>query len=119
MTKDKIKKVAQNYHENLVSSFVFRLKEDAQEDGDVLIDAYATEIMDIQKAFIDGAEWRINSVWHNMSEEPKCKCMLALYNNGCVITINWDGCMKWEKMNKLYRIEKWAYVKDLLPDEEK
>lgn len=119
MKQEEKKKAALEYHVNLTESFIARMKEAAQEDEDAIIDAYGTDIMDIQKAFIAGAEWRINSVWHNMSEEPKCKCMLALYNNGCVITINWDGDMKWEKMNKLYRIEKWAYVKDLLPDEEK
>lgn len=100
MTQEEIEKAACEYDDSLIYSPI-------------------PEQYDVPKAFIAGAEWRINSVWHNMSEEPKCKCMLALYNHGCVITINWDGDMKWEKMNKLYRIEKWAYVKDLLPDEEK
>lgn len=69
-------------------------------------------------AFIYGANWRINSVWHDMSEEPKKEEMLLLHGNGRTISILWNGDIKWKGIGKFFRAEKWAYMKDLLPSKE-
>lgn len=68
----------------------------------------------IAQAFEDGAEWHINSVWHNATEIPEiAQILLVEYEDGHHSTpilytgkANRDG---WKK---------WAYVKDLLPTKE-
>ena len=75
--------------------------------------------LDVETAFADGAQWRINSVWHDVSEKPK--------ENELVLTEDdYDGepdyCIcqatfpKWEDDLILFRTKRWAYIKDLLPD---
>ncbi len=52
MKKEDIEKAAQDYDDGLIYSSI-------KDQTDVL------------KAFIAGAEYRINSVWHKMNIEPK------------------------------------------------
>lgn len=69
-----------------------------------------------RNCFIEGAEWRINSVWHDAHEEPQ--------RNGKLIASNKDGnyilCgpnnSNWKQTVKLFRIINWAYIDDLLPE---
>lgn len=68
-----------------------------------------------EAGFISGANWRIDSVWHDMCEEPKKEEMLLLHGNGRTISILWNGDIKWKDIGKFFRAEKWAYMKDLLP----
>lgn len=72
----------------------------------------------MRNGFKAGVNWRINSVWHTMDVEPKKDCLLVLHGNGRTITINWNGDMKWQGMDKFFRAEKWAYIEDLLPNKE-
>ena len=64
------------------------------------------------KGFRDGAQWRINSVWHNLGKEmPEC--------NRRVVNEDWfDFIAKDEKdlarIIKKYPFKQWAYVDDLL-----
>ena len=65
--------------------------------------------------FMDGARWRINSVWHDASEKPDKNQLVVFecrktYGNGYSVNFgeNYD-LMK----NVLLS---WAYVKDLLPE---
>ena len=64
--------------------------------------------------FVQGAEWRINSVWHDWKDEqPEC--------GKHAVTDEWiDFIAKDEKdlkrIVKSYGNGKWAYVDDLLPD---
>ena len=66
------------------------------------------------KAFVRGAQWRINSVWHDLSGEmPEC--------NRHVVNEDWfDFIAKDEKdlarIIKKYPFKQWAYVDDLLPE---
>lgn len=74
-------------------------------------------------SFAAGAEWRINSVWHDKKEKPVCKgerkfCdIFYISKKGfpCANTYSESGFL-------LYRGEEWrdvkywAYVSDLLPE---
>lgn len=61
--------------------------------------------------FVNGAEWRINSVWHKPNEEPVSFCSLLLIENS---NGEFDLEYKFDPANT----KRWAYVKDLIPDKE-
>lgn len=67
-----------------------------------------------KNGFEDGAQWRINSVWHDIDNElPEC--------GKHVVNEDWfDFIAKDEKdlqrIIKKYPFKLWAYVADLLPD---
>ena len=66
------------------------------------------------KHFINGACWRINSVWHDMSEKPNgLLVILADFGEDMgqeeySLGINLDG---------MENAKRWAYVADLLPND--
>lgn len=66
------------------------------------------------RAFVAGAEWRINSVWHDVDKE------LPEYNRHIVNEDWFDFTAKDEKdlkrIMKRYPFKKWAYVEDLKPN---
>lgn len=68
-------------------------------------------------AFAEGAEWRINSVWHDKKEEPKqSEWFIAQIGNDCFDTFVMQvESERWGKWCKGLNIKRWAYVKDLLP----
>ena len=70
------------------------------------------EVSMIRSAFKDGANWRINSVWHTASEVPENKPALVEYPH-------WDGSYGYlivlEPEDLAGSITKWAYLEDLLP----
>lgn len=66
--------------------------------------------------FVAAAEWRINSVWHDVDKE------LPEYNRHVVNEDWFDFTAKDEKdlkriMNQ-YSFKRWAYVEDLMPNKE-
>ena len=66
------------------------------------------------RAFMKGADWRINSVWHDVDKE------LPEYNRHVVNEDWFDFTAKDEKdlkriMNQ-YPFKRWAYVDDLKPN---
>lgn len=85
---------------------------------------------DFNEGFIDGAQWRINSVWHDREEQPEVERWfifkaddtnpfkkptikkIAYYTN----RIENDKGLDWLKMVAEYKILCWAYVDDLLPE---
>ena len=76
-------------------------------------------VMEKHKAFADGAEWRINSVWHEAKEKPKRSGMiLAAEKDGTPIICGPDIC-DWSSTVKIFEIFKWAYKEDLIPNMEK
>lgn len=79
-------------------------------------------VMEKHKAFSDGAEWRINSVWHDASEEPQKKgYILVQINNECPIYVTWSinvNPIDWDKTVERTNAVKWAYIEDLLPTKE-
>ena len=93
---------------------------------------------DAKKGFIAGAQWRINSVWHDMVKEepqvygeyeneiaPSIPCLVLGYlstgygygvrywNVDCEV---WDDEQADDFECKKDKIEKWAYLDDLLPE---
>ena len=71
--------------------------------------------------FMDGAKWRINSVWHDGREIPSYKrdfIYQSILKSGkvCLGMKMLFGDDEWDFMKKFCVIERWAYVDDLLPD---
>lgn len=94
MTKEDNIKEAQNYEDSLIYSSI-------------------SEQCDIKKAFVAGADWRINSVWHDVEEKP---------NGMFVIIIDFGNEIGAEEFglgitaDDLNGAKRWAYVSDLLPE---
>lgn len=67
--------------------------------------------------FIEGAEWRINSVWHEGREKPET-------DKGDLLVIVKDAFGKYVyvRQNAYYVLKygcvRWAYIKDLIPNME-
>lgn len=68
-----------------------------------------------EDSFIAGAEWRINSVWHDASEKPD-KNQLVLFE--CRKTYGRGYSVNFGENYDLLKnvVLKWAYVIDLLPE---
>lgn len=70
-------------------------------------------VMAKHKAFVDGAEWRINSVWHDVNDRSikinNIDNVVLLLENGKIV----DYDDNWEDYCCL--VLKWAYAKDLIP----
>jgi hypothetical protein len=92
-----------------------------REDIKKVADEFANkeyEISDIDriplyKGFYHGAEWRINSVWHNSKTEvPNV--------NTIVLVEKEDGSIWQYKVfakSQMLGWKRWAYIKDLIPNE--
>lgn len=70
--------------------------------------------------FKAGAEWRVNSVWHDASDiaEPGKDCLVEhMYEDGNVC-IRIDRRSEYEWINACYydKILRWAYISDLFPE---
>lgn len=79
---------------------------------------------DVENACVKIAEWRINSVWHDVKEEPKYD-EYFLYEN-IVHAYHVDGIYPskdehfvWNDYVKDCGLIRWAYIKDLTPNIEK
>lgn len=76
---------------------------------------------DVENAFVKGAEWRIDSVWHDSQEKPVINESFVYqtadeeWETDCLFkdTIRWDVYVVSQKMTR------WAYIKDLIPNTEK
>lgn len=68
------------------------------------------------KAFISGAQWRINAVWHDAHEEPQRSGMLIASNEDGNYILCGPNNSNWKQTVKLFRIMNWAYIIDLLPE---
>lgn len=66
-------------------------------------------VMDKHKAFVDGAKWRINSIWHSANEKPiKHVCLLLIEDNNGEFDLGYTF--------EPSKTKRWAYVKDLTPN---
>lgn len=78
-------------------------------------------VMSKHKAFADGAEWRINSVWHDASEKPIefATCLVELESQyGLFYKLKYFNKAQVKKWSGKYgcdKIIKWAYIEDLMP----
>lgn len=63
--------------------------------------------------FMEGAEWRINSLWHNSTEKPQPGKLLV------VKTIYGEYDLCYYGAYALWNtVMTWAYMKDLIPTED-
>lgn len=67
--------------------------------------------------FKEGAEWILNSIWHDVSEAPKKKgYILVQINELYPIYVVWSiTSTDWYKTAERTNAFKWAYIEDLLP----
>ena len=69
--------------------------------------------------FISGAEWRINSVWHDAREKPdKGKLLIVEDIDGAYDLVYLTKSKPWEELSEKDHYMRWAYIEDLLPCEE-
>lgn len=69
------------------------------------------------RGFKDGANWRINSVWHRHEEEAENGSLIFIKSRqGNVFMVRFYD--EWHEMVRKYVIKQWAYMKDLLPNME-
>ena len=78
-------------------------------------------VMNKHKAFMDGAQWRINSVWHNSDEEPEeRKEILVEYRfmtPAGEIEVRKEVVESLDDLSDIYcDVLNWAYLDDLLPE---
>ena len=105
ITKEDIDKAAESYEDGLIYSSI-------------------KDQCDIQKAFKEGANWRINSIWHDAKEDPKEKEMLVVIDKDGDITQNdfmideFVGYDRWSDYVQDVGIVRWCYRKDLIPNKE-
>lgn len=68
--------------------------------------------------FIAGAQWRINSVWHNLPNDlPKKEntwILLELIFEGRLVYLPVEWVNDGEEISK--QVTRWAYIDDLLPE---
>ena len=66
------------------------------------------------RAFVKGAEWRINSVWHGVDEIPRAGARgIVEYMGGSI-----DLLCECERLGLWFKVIRWAYVDDLMPGKE-
>lgn len=71
------------------------------------------------RAFIKGAKWRINSVWHDVSERPdENEPTIVEKINGKVFLAEKGYNGPWKYNVEQFGFKRWAYVKDLIPTED-
>lgn len=69
--------------------------------------------------FIEGAEWRINSVWHDSKDIPKeSSAILAIRSDGSTDIVYFIKLLRWRSLIKRCGFVQWAYIKDLIPNKE-
>lgn len=107
ITKDDIDKAAESYEDGLIYSSI-------------------KDQCDIQKAFKEGANWRINSIWHNAKERPvKTGLFLVRFKENLfdqseveIWLIGNKAISSWEEYIEINWIVEYAYIEDLLPNKE-
>jgi hypothetical protein len=65
------------------------------------------------KGFMEGAKWRINSVWHDANEMPDLGEAIIVELFGKV----WDYGT-YDVSDAIHPKAKWAYMNDLIPSKE-
>lgn len=99
-------------------------KEDIEKAATQYAQTFIEGSITAYKSFKVGANWRINSIWHNAKEDPKYKEMLVVIDKyGDIIQSEFMiyeflGREKWSDYVIDVGIEMWCYRKDLLPNKE-
>lgn len=70
-----------------------------------------------EQGFKDGAEWRINSVWHCEREMPDTPDLtLVEFPDGRIDIVYFHSIKSWRSMVKRNGIIRWTYINDLIPN---
>ena len=70
-----------------------------------------------EQGFKDGANWRINSVWHDAREKPRRnKWYIAQIGDNAFDTFT--DSVNWKSYARSLNIIRWAYIEDLIPSKE-
>ena len=85
------------------------------------VEIQATKVGAFQLGFVCGAQWRINSVWHNSDEEPEeRKEILVEYRfmtSDGEIEVRREVVESLDDLSDIYcDVLNWAYLEDLLPE---
>lgn len=71
------------------------------------------------RAYVAGAEWRINSVWNDANKIPdKAELTLVEFPDGRIDIVYFHTIKSWRSMVKRNGTIRWAYIKDLIPNTE-
>lgn len=69
------------------------------------------------RGFMDGALWRINSVWHDRAEKADTsKELILMYSNGSARVTLLNPNLTFDGFLSVDMFIKWAYLDDLLPE---
>lgn len=68
--------------------------------------------------FMEGAKWRINSVWHDVKEMPENNRMILIIMKHDIPTVLGPDNTFFREEIKDRHIQRWAYVEDLIPNTE-
>ena len=71
-----------------------------------------------EQGFRNGAEWRINSVWHNINEKPINGAKIIVLRSKHSPIICGPFNFVCEETVEVFSLKKWAYVEDLMPNME-
>lgn len=72
-----------------------------------------------KSGFIAGANWRINSAWHDASEKPdKGKLLIVEDIDSAYDLVYLTKSKPWEELSEKNHYMRWAYIEDLLPNME-
>lgn len=114
MTKEDIEKAAKAEVENIVFYNICSEEIDNEESN---YEAGRRDgVCDFgEELFIAGANWRINSVWHNVSKKPSFSNLpiLLQHKNGQIHFIDAVPA-SWIYIQKYYT--RWTYINDLMPN---
>jgi len=84
------------------------------------VEIQATKVGAFQHGFIAGAQWRINSVWHDTCDiaEPGNDCLVEYMDGDENVCIRIDRRSEYEWINACHydKILRWAYISDLIPE---
>lgn len=92
--------------------------EAANEYDESLTYSSISEQYDVKKAFIAGAKWRINSVWHDIKEMPENNRMILIIMQYDIPTVLGPDNSFFAEEVKDRQIQRWAYIDDLLSKKE-
>lgn len=67
---------------------------------------------DLETAFENGADWRINSVWHGIEKLPDVGKLIIVDVASDYDLCYCEDCQVWKSARK------WAYIEDLIPNKE-
>ena len=114
--KQTVEEAAYNYLQKILESSDFEIN--FEEDN---YDAGARDaVLDVtERAYIAGANWRINSVWHDASERPdKGKMLIVEDIDSAYDLVYLTKSKPWEELSEKNHYMRCAYIEDLLPNME-